>query len=161
MTFRLTQEDYLRLLNGNKPLGIKKSNEKKIVSHHLPKHQEVRKNKYGNKKCIFNNIKFDSKLEMERYIALSMMLKLKEISGLELQKVFTLDVGGVKVCEYRADFTYYDKNGIYHVEDAKGVKTKEYIIKKKLMLAVYGIEIEEIVRPPSLDLHINTEKTNT
>jgi len=44
---------------------------------------------------------------------------------------------------YKADFVYeYDGETV--VEDTKGVKTKEYIIKRKLMLYVHGIRIHEI-----------------
>ena len=48
-----------------------------------------------------------------------------------------------RACEYIADFVYTDKDGKTVVEDAKGVKTKEYIIKRKLMLHVHGIRIVE------------------
>lgn len=50
-----------------------------------------------------------------------------------------------KECSYYADFTYtIVETGENIVEDAKGVRTKEYIIKRKLMLAVYGIRIKEV-----------------
>ncbi|MFX7845371.1 hypothetical protein ABTK14_24240 [Acinetobacter baumannii] len=42
-----------------------------------------------------------------------------------------------------ADFVYKDANGNTVVEDTKGVRTKEYILKRKLMLRVYGIRITE------------------
>ncbi len=45
---------------------------------------------------------------------------------------------------YFADFVYRDKAGNCVAEDAKGVRTKEYVIKRKLMLHVYGIRITEI-----------------
>jgi hypothetical protein len=73
------------------------------------------------------------------------------ISRLELQKVYTLigpqkDKSG-KVIErpvkYVADFVYME-NGERVVEDAKGVRTKEYVIKRKLMLQRYGIQIREV-----------------
>ena len=49
-----------------------------------------------------------------------------------------------KEISYYADFDYYTKDGEHVVEDAKGVKTKEYIIKRKLMLSVHGIRIKEV-----------------
>ena len=50
-----------------------------------------------------------------------------------------------KECSYIADFVYFDKEkGVEVVEDTKGFRTKEYIIKRKLMLAVNGIRITEI-----------------
>ena len=45
---------------------------------------------------------------------------------------------------YIADFAYQDKEGNTIVEDTKGVRTKEYIIKRKLMLYKHGIRIREI-----------------
>lgn len=43
---------------------------------------------------------------------------------------------------YKADFTYY-QDGKYIVEDAKGYRTPEYKIKRKLMLYVHGIRVKE------------------
>lgn len=42
-----------------------------------------------------------------------------------------------------ADFVYFDEQGQLVVEDVKGMKTREYILKRKLMLWVYGIKIKE------------------
>ena len=48
-------------------------------------------------------------------------------------------------CKYIADFVYTDnETGATIVEDAKGVRTKEYIIKRKLMLCIHGIRIKEV-----------------
>lgn len=50
-----------------------------------------------------------------------------------------------KECSYYADFVYTDNaTGQMVVEDTKGVRTKEYVIKRKLMLSVHGIRIREI-----------------
>lgn len=50
-----------------------------------------------------------------------------------------------KPCKYIADFVYTDnETGQKVVEDTKGVRTKDYIIKRKLMLKVYGIAIKEV-----------------
>ena len=50
-----------------------------------------------------------------------------------------------KECAYIADFVYQDAHtGKLVVEDTKGVRTKDYIIKRKLMLSVYNIKISEI-----------------
>jgi hypothetical protein len=48
-----------------------------------------------------------------------------------------------KECSYIADFVY-EENGIEVVEDTKGIKTKDYIIKRKLMLYVHGIRVKEV-----------------
>lgn len=48
-------------------------------------------------------------------------------------------------CSYVADFRYQDaRTGELVIEDTKGVRTKDYIIKRKLMLKEYGIKISEI-----------------
>lgn len=50
-----------------------------------------------------------------------------------------------RACKYIADFVYTDnETGETIVEDTKGVRTKEYIIKRKLMLFRHGIRIKEI-----------------
>ena len=47
--------------------------------------------------------------------------------------------------EYIADFVYHDvETGELIVEDTKGVRTKDYILKRKLLLLVHGIKIREI-----------------
>ena len=112
------------------------------------------RSKYGNKKVTLDGITFDSKREASRYAELKLLERAGQISGLELQKTFTLIpaqyevINGKKKCveravTYKADF-YYWENGKEIVEDTKGFKTKEYIIKRKLMLNNYGIKIKEI-----------------
>lgn len=49
-----------------------------------------------------------------------------------------------RACTYIADFVYPDHDKTIHVVDAKGHRTEVYRIKKKLMLKVNGIRIEEI-----------------
>lgn len=97
-----------------------------------------KKNKYGN---IKEN-GFDSRKENRRWNDLFLMMQAGEISGLLTQVPFTIEVKGMKVCKYIADFTYTEK-GEYIVEDTKGKRTSIYQLKKKLMLAVHGIKIRE------------------
>lgn len=117
--------------------------------------------KYGSKKVRIDGIIFDSKKEARRYHELKLLQRAGEISGLELQKTFELipaqrepDTigarGGIKkgkvieqAVKYVADFVYTE-NGQTVVEDTKGFRTKDYIIKRKLMLYVHGIKIREI-----------------
>lgn len=46
-------------------------------------------------------------------------------------------------CSYRADFKYTE-DGKTVVEDVKGFRTKEYILKRKMMLWKYGIRIRAV-----------------
>ncbi len=105
--------------------------------------------KYHNKKTVINGITFDSKHEAERYLELVFMQKSGLISDLKLQVPFEL-IPAVKIngktnrkAVYVADFVYKDEKGNMVVEDAKGVKTDVYKLKKKLMAWIHNIEIKE------------------
>ena len=106
--------------------------------------------KYGNRKVIHDGIEFDSVKEAQRYCELKLMQRAGVISDLQLQVPFELiptqRIDGKlaeKAVNYVADFVY-QQNGAQVVEDTKGVRTKEYIIKRKLMLWVHGIRIREV-----------------
>lgn len=109
--------------------------------------------KYNNKKVTVNGQVFDSKKEARRYKELLLLEKAGEIKDLRTQVKFKLipaqrDEATGKViereCSYKADFMYHDEAGETIVEDVKGFRTKEYIIKRKLLLWRYGIRIREI-----------------
>ena len=101
--------------------------------------------KYGNKKVTVQGIKFDSKWESERYLYIKSLERAGRVRNLELQVRFALEVNGQKICTYITDFRYEKENinGDWEtiVEDAKGVETPEFKLKKKLMKACLGIEI--------------------
>lgn len=125
--------------------------------------------KYGARKVRYDGKIFDSKKEACRYAELRLLERAGKIKGLELQKTFELipaqweaiptgefykrgeRKGQPKfknICleqsiTYKADFCYIE-NGKQVVEDTKGFKTKDYVIKRKLMLYVHGIKIKEI-----------------
>ena len=105
--------------------------------------------KYNAKKTELDGIKFDSQHEAVRYSQLKLLLRAGEISDLQLQPVFELQPSfkhngkTIRAIKYVADFTYKDRDGKIHIEDAKGMKTKEYLLKKKMML-FRGYEIEEV-----------------
>lgn len=105
-------------------------------------------NKYKNKKTIIDGIKFDSKKEAERYRELKLMEKAKMIFDLELQPSFELiptqkyNGETLRKVKYIADFKYKDLAGDIVVEDTKGFKTVDYIIKKKLFIQKYGDDVE-------------------
>ena len=103
------------------------------------------RNKYRNVKTKINGIEFDSKKEANRYIELKILQKAGIIKDLELQKKYELipKQKNERACYYIADFVYTE-NGNKIVEDTKGKKTKDYIIKRKLMLYRYGIKIREV-----------------
>lgn len=109
----------------------------------------MRKNKYNN------NGKGSSINERKRGAELELMQRAGIISDLQTQVPYELIPAHYEVvngkrkcieraCTYKADFVYYDvENKQLVVEDSKGFRTKEYIIKRKLMLHVHGIKIKE------------------
>lgn len=105
-----------------------------------------RKSKYGNKKVTtLTGEKFDSKKEAARYAALQMLEKAGKVKFIQRQVPFPIEVNGHHICKYIADFVYLDCETMDNViEDAKGVKTDVYKLKKKLVKAVHGKEIREV-----------------
>lgn len=96
--------------------------------------------KYGNKKIIVDNIKFDSKKEASRYQELKLLEKAKMIEDLRLQVRLEIvpKQKGERNVVYVADFMYFDKTlNKCIIEDTKGFKTKDYIIKRKLVKLKY------------------------
>ena len=92
-----------------------------------------------------HGITFDSKWESERYLYLKSLEKAGRVKDLELQPRYNIMVNDQKICAYVADFKYNKESadGIWEdiVEDAKGVETPEFKLKKKLMKAVFDIDI--------------------
>jgi hypothetical protein len=104
-----------------------------------------KRRKYGNQPLVVDGTKFDSKKEAKRYVVLRQRERLGEIEDLELQPRYPIEVAGVHICSYIADFSYLDRQtGERVTEDVKGVRTAAYRLKKKLLRAVYGVEIVEI-----------------
>lgn len=109
------------------------------------------RSKYHNKKITRDGETFDSAKEYRRFCELSLLEKAGKVTDLKRQVKFVLipsqKVDG-KVVErpvtYIADFVYENESGRVVVEDTKGFKTKDYIIKRKLMLWVHGIRIQEV-----------------
>ena len=106
------------------------------------------------KKSKYNNTKvngYASRKESQRAATLQLLQKAGIISFLQEQAIFELIPSQYRdgkcverSCKYVADFTYY-KDDIFVVEDVKSpiTRTAEYIIKRKLMLHVHGIQILE------------------
>ena len=108
--------------------------------------------KYGNQKVRVDGQLFDSKREARRWQELQLLQRAGKISELQRQVPFVLipslrDQRTGQLLErevkYIADFVYTD-DGFRVVEDAKGYRTKEFIIKRKLMLWVHGIRVQEV-----------------
>ena len=101
--------------------------------------------KYRNVPTTVDGKRFASKREAARYQTLVMRQRVGEIRGLECQPRYPLVVNGVKVATYVADFVYaVADTGELVVEDAKGVRTRDYVMKSKLLLALYGHQVREV-----------------
>lgn len=119
--------------------------------------------KYHAQKVTVDGVEFDSKREARRWLQLQRMNELGEIYDLQRQVRFELipaqfepdirgNKGGTKRGRciernvvYVADFAYRNaQTGEYVVEDAKGVRTDAYVIKRKLMLYGRGIRVREV-----------------
>ncbi|MFA5377134.1 MAG: DUF1064 domain-containing protein [Dehalococcoidia bacterium] len=104
--------------------------------------EPLKGNKYGAIRTESNGRVFASKGEAARARQLELMQQAGEISNLEYQVRFPLEVNGQVVGHYVADFVYQEQ-GQKIVEDFKGKRTAMYLRSKKLMRAIYGIEIRE------------------
>lgn len=115
--------------------------------------------KYNSKKITRDGMTFDSVKEYRRFKELQLLERAGKIENLRRQVKFVLipsqygkeldtKTGKIKLvciereCSYYADFVYIE-HGETVVEDAKGLKTDVYIMKRKLMLEKYGIRIRE------------------
>ncbi|MCU4336044.1 DUF1064 domain-containing protein [Acinetobacter dispersus] len=112
-------------------------------------------NKFNAQKVELDGMTFDSKKEFKRYIELKAMQQRGEITRLEHHTKFELapktKLEGEKrakpAVRYFADFTYYNGEGKYIVEDVKSAATRKlpsYRTKKHLMKTVHGIDIKEV-----------------
>ena len=118
------------------------------------------RNKFGNKKVIYQGIKFDSVKERDRYIELELLQRTGNISDLQMQVKYELIPAQYengkcveRACIYYADFDYYenqDNSRVHIVEDVKGYRDPQsaayakFVIKRKLMRYIHGIAVREV-----------------
>lgn len=106
-------------------------------------------NKYRAKKITVDGIEFDSRKEANRYFELLTMQKAGLIKDLQRQEEFELipKCGKERPARYHSDFSYIDcATGEKVVEDVKSraTKTKDYILRRKIMNWRHGIQIREV-----------------
>lgn len=101
--------------------------------------------KYHNTKVRAGDEVFDSRHEYNRWCELRLLERAGQITDLKRQVRFELvpKQEGERPVYYVADFVYI-RGGHKVVEDAKGFKTPDYIIKRKLMLYVHQIRVNEV-----------------
>ena len=102
------------------------------------------KSKYRARKVQRDEHNFPSKKEADRYLELKTLENAGEISNLSLQPKFRLldpiTHNGKKIrkVDYTADFYYIDNEGREIVEEVKGYRTQDYVIRMKLFIHKYG-----------------------
>lgn len=108
----------------------------------------IKRAKYGNSKCVADGIKFDSKLEMGRYLELKTLRQAGIVQWFICQPPFKLP-GGIT---YRADFlvvwaitaeTFCDVEPVT-IEDVKGYMTRVSLNKIRQVEEIYGITVQLI-----------------
>ena len=127
MALRMTESEYTTFLNKGRTLNTKSP-------------------KYRNIKKIVNGVICDSTKEANRYLELLTWQHSGRITELEAHRPFDIKVNGRHICKYISDLTY-KQDGRLVVEDTKSKITRKlpvYRLKKKLMLACLGIEIQEV-----------------
>ena len=104
-----------------------------------------RRGKFGSVPTEMGGRLFASKREAFAYLSLLARQQAGEIRDLECQPKYQLKVGEVLICTYTADFVYVEvASGQKVVTDAKGYRTREYQMKRKLMKALHGIDVVEV-----------------
>lgn len=109
--------------------------------------------KYRNTVLVVDGVRFDSLKELRRWGELRMLERAGAIGDLKRQVSFELipaqknAAGKVEMpTRYVADFVYME-GGAKVIEDVKSEVTRKlrvYVIKRKLMLQVFGITIQEV-----------------
>ncbi len=115
----------------------------------LAHHESAGKSKYGNKRSYSEAAarSFDSAWEREFCEGKLAEARAGQITGLEFQKTFKLEVNGVLVATYRADAVWFELDGRYIVADCKGFLTPIYKLKARLLKACLGITVFEVYKP--------------
>lgn len=94
--------------------------------------------KYNSRKTVIDGIIFDSKKEANYYCELKMLRMAGAVKDFELQVPFVLQEGfryfgkAIRPIKYIADFVVEYPDGHKEVVDVKGMRTKEYMLKKKM-----------------------------
>ena len=107
-----------------------------------------RRSKYNAHPVEIDGHRFASRAEARRYEELRLLERAGEIRDLVVHPSFELVVGGQRVGAYVADFAWRGPEPLAElvVEDVKSpaTRTPVYRLKRKLMLAVHGIEVVEV-----------------
>ena len=101
--------------------------------------------KYGNRKTERDGIRYDSAKESRVLADLETLERAGHIRDLRRQVKFAIVIDGIHICDYVADAVYMDgaRRVVVDVKSEATRKLPVYRLKRKLMAAVLGIEVEE------------------
>lgn len=102
--------------------------------------------KYLNKKPdAIDGIRFDSLREAEHYANLKILQSARQILDLECHPRYPIVINGEKICTVELDFRFKDvRCGTIRVQDVKGFDTALSRLKRRLVKAVHGVEVEVV-----------------
>lgn len=104
----------------------------------MSKYKSIRTNGYASRK------------EANTAALLHALVRGNQITELAEQVVYILvpsqkgKLRNERPLKYVADFVWKDLQGQTHVGDAKGLRTPMYVVKRKLLKFIHGIEVEEL-----------------
>ena len=118
MGLRLSEKELKKILKNNSDIKVNK-----------------KQNKYHNEKMIVDGIRYDSKKEYQRHKELILLEKANKIKNLRFHdKQDTVILQKDPLITYIPDFCY-EEDGILIIEDLKGFQTKEFKLKKKMLIS--------------------------
>lgn len=107
-----------------------------------------KRNKFNAVKTVVDGIAFDSKREANHYGLLRSLERAGHISRLRVHPKFYLAVNDQEIATYRPDFTYWDavskRHCVIDVKSAPTARKRDFVLIKKLMKAIHGIEVEVV-----------------
>jgi hypothetical protein len=102
------------------------------------------RHKYNAKKVRLDGFTFDSQREAAYYAELKLRERAHEISGIRIHPAFHIEIQGRPICKVILDFAYTTKDGDDVYVDVKGVDTALSKLKRKMVEAAYGIDVEVV-----------------
>lgn len=130
-----------------KALALNKTQVSDLLGNWNPPDNVPTRNKFGAKAVEIDGIKFQSKKEAEYYGILKIKKQTGQIADFRIKVKYDLVVNGIKIGRYTSDFDVVHLDGRIEVVDVKGgnaTKTEAYRLRKRLMWACHGIEVQEV-----------------
>jgi hypothetical protein len=103
--------------------------------------------KYRNRKVTYDGIEFDSQREFKYYLDFKTLHQAGAIADFKVHPEFVCSIAGQRICKYEADFEFTEK-GRRRVIDVKSPVTAKHPVfrlKRKLVKALHGVEIEVVL----------------